>query len=128
MDEKPEQGLLASLHALGQTLVGIVGTRAELAVLELREEGERKKEMLVLALVASLFLALGLLLAAFLVVVVFWDTHRLAAISAVTALYLGVAFLAYLRLRAQSLASPAPFEATLRELAADRDALRGQGE
>jgi uncharacterized membrane protein YqjE len=121
-------GPVASLRALAATLLEVLGTRAELAVVELREEGERRTRMLALALVGGLFLALALLLAAQFVVVLFWDTHRLAALGAVTLAYLGVAAFAFLRLRQQKLAAPPPFEATLRELAADRDLLRGNRE
>jgi len=121
-------GTLDSLRALGATLVEAVETRVELALVELREEGERRKGMLVLAVTGGLFLSLGLLLAAFFVVVFFWDTHRLAAIAGVTLLYLGIAAGAFLRLRAKAQSAPAPFEATLREFAADRDLLRGRRE
>jgi uncharacterized membrane protein YqjE len=121
-------GALDSLRALGATLVEAVETRVELALVELREEGERRKAMLVLAVTGALFLSLGLLLAAFFVVVFFWDTHRLEAIAGVTLLYLGIAAGAFLRLRANARSAPAPFEATLRELAADRDLLRGRRE
>jgi uncharacterized membrane protein YqjE len=118
-------GLTASLRALGSTLVELVGVRAELAVVELRQEGERKKEQLALAAAGGVFLALGLLLAAFFVVVFFWDTHRLAAIGGVTVLYLGIGAAAFARLQFKVATSPPPFEATLRELAADREMLKG---
>lgn len=121
-------GAAASLRALGATLLELIGTRGELALVELREEGERRKEMLGLALGGALFLGLGLLLAALFVVVFFWDTHRLAALGAVTILYLGIAAGAFVRLREKLRTSPPPFEATLRELAADRELLRGRGE
>ena len=121
-------GPAASLRSLGATLLELVGTRAELAVVELRQEGERRKEELVLGVVAGLFLALGLLLAALFVVVFFWDTHRLAAIGGVTVLYLGIAAIAFIRLREKVRTSPPAFEATLREFAADRDLLRGRRE
>ncbi len=125
-DEAQGRGAGASLRSLGATLVELVGTRAELAVVELREEGERRKEMLVLALAGALFLALALLLAAFFIVLLFWDSHRLAALGAVTIAYLAIAGVAFSRLRAKARASPPPFEATLRELAADVEALRGK--
>jgi uncharacterized membrane protein YqjE len=121
-------GPAASLRALGATLLDLVGSRVELAVVELREEGERRKSMLVLALVGALFLALGLLLAAAFVVVLFWEEHRLLALGGVTLLYLGIAAFAFLKLRQQQLGAPPPFEATLRELAADREMLGGRGE
>ena len=83
---------------------------------------------MVLALAGALFLGMGLLLAALFVVVIFWDTHRLAALGAVTFLYLGIAAIAFARLREKVRTSPPPFEATIRELAADRDLIRGQRE
>lgn len=119
-------GLAASLRALGATLLEAVGTRAELALVELREEGERRKQMLALALVGALFVALGLAFAGLFVVLLFWDTHRLAALGGVTLFYFAVAAGALAALRRRQRASPAPFEATLRELAADRAALAGQ--
>ncbi|MGZ5596250.1 MAG: phage holin family protein [Usitatibacter sp.] len=121
-------GPIESLRSLGASFLGLLGTRAELAVVELREEGERRKEMLVLAGVGGLFLALGALLAAFLVVVVFWDEHRIAAAAGVTLLYLGIGAGALLRLRHKAATSPPPFEATLAELAKDREMLRGRDE
>lgn len=131
MDPRPSTtgtGPTASLRSLGATLVALIGARVELLVLELREEGERRKELLVLAAVGGLFLALGLLLAAFFVVVLFWDSHRLAAIGAITLLYLGVAAWAFLRLKEKVRKSPPPFEATLAEFASDLEVLRGRGE
>lgn len=127
MEGERAPGVFASLRALGATVLEAAGTRAELALTELREEGERRKALLALALVGALFLAMALLLAAFFVVVLFWDTHRLAAIGGVTLLYAAIGVGALLRLRAISRALPKPFEATLRELAADRDLLRGGG-
>jgi uncharacterized membrane protein YqjE len=124
---EPAAGPLASLRALVSTLLEMVGTRAELALVELREETARRERTLALACVAALFLALGLLLAALLVVVAFWETHRVAAAGAMTGLYLGIAAAAFAKMRAARRADPAPFEATLRELALDREALRAGG-
>ena len=123
-----ERGPLASLRGLGATFVALVRTRIELALVELREEGERRKEMLVLGVVAGVFLTLTLLLVAFLVVVLFWDTYRIAAIAGVTLVYLGAGVGALLRLRHRIATSPPPFEATLSELAKDVEALRGRDE
>jgi len=125
---KRPAGTLESLRALGATLVDAVETRLELAIVELREEGERRKSMLVLAVTGALFASMGLMLVAFLVVVLFWDTHRLAAIGGVTLLYLGIAAVAFWRLREAARSSPPPFEATMRELAADRDMLGSRHE
>jgi uncharacterized membrane protein YqjE len=127
-EPRAPSGPLDSLRALGATLVDAAGTRIELALVELREAGERRKEQLVLAVTGGLFFLMGMLLAAFFVVVLFWDTHRLAAIGGVTLLYLGIAAWALLSLRGKMRAAPPPFEATLRELQADRDMLKSRHE
>ncbi|HET9470053.1 MAG TPA: phage holin family protein [Usitatibacter sp.] len=118
-------GLTASLRALGATVVELMAARAELAVVELRQEGERKKEMIALAAAGALFLALGLLVATLFVIVLFWDTHRLAAVGGAAILYLALAAAAFARLRSRAAGNPPPFEATLREFAADREMLGG---
>ena len=122
------QGPLASLRSLAATLVAMVHTRVELAVVELREEGERRKRMLVLAVAAGVFLTLAAGLLALFVVVLFWDTHRLLAAGGVTVAYLAIGIFALLRLKEQARNSPPPFEATLAELARDVETLRGHHE
>ena len=121
-----QAGPAGSLRSLGATLLELLAARAELAVVELREEGERRKTIAELAAVGGVFLALGLLLATLFVLVLFWDTHRLAAVAAMTVLYLGIAAGAFARMRYLSATAPPPFEATLREFAADRDLLGGR--
>jgi uncharacterized membrane protein YqjE len=121
-------GLAAALRSLGATLTGLVATRVELAVVELREEGERRKAMLVLASTAGAFLFVALLLATLFVLAVYWDTHRLAAIGSMTLLYLALGLGAIVRMRVLAANAPPPFEATLRELATDRELLGGRHE
>lgn len=120
----PPKGPLDSLRSMGSDLVALAETRLELALLELREEGERRKAIVVLAAVGGVFLTLALLLLAFLVVVAFWDTHRIAAIVGVTLLYAAVGLGALWRLRAAQASAPPAFEATLAELRKDVEALR----
>jgi uncharacterized membrane protein YqjE len=127
-EPRAPSGPLDSLRALGATLADAAGTRIELALVEFREASERRKEQLVLAVTGAVFLLMGLLLAAFFVVVFFWDTHRLLAIGGVTILYLGIAGWAFLALRGKLRDAPPPFEATLRELKADGEMLRGRHE
>lgn len=121
-------GLPDSLRALGATLLALVCARAELIAVELQEERLRARQKLVLVVVAALFLAMGMLLAAFLVVLLFWDTQRMLAASGVTLLYLGIGAWAWLRLREMNHNSTPPFAATMNEFAHDLQLLRGQGE
>ena len=132
MDHDPSApsrpGLVGSLRNLGASVLALMRTRIELFATELAEEKERRKEMLVLAVIAALFLALGLLLVAFLVVVIFWDSYRLIAIGGVTLLYLGIGAWALLKLRHKVRVSPPPFAATLAEFEQDMELLRRRDE
>ena len=67
---------------------------------------------------------MALLLFTLLVVVIFWDTHRVAAIGLVALLYLACGAGALIRYRMDGAKSPAPFEATLGELERDLMELR----
>ena len=116
-----------SLRRLGATLIALVRTRAELAVVELREEGARRKDQLVVALVGAAFLVLALLCASLLVVVFFWETHRVAALAGVTLAHAAIAGWAFATLRRISGEAPQPFAATLAELERDREMLSGGG-
>jgi len=121
-------GLLGSLRALGATLLALVCDRAELIAVELQEERARAGQKLVMVVLAALFLAMGMLLAAFLVVVLFWDTHWMLAAGGVTLLYLGIGGWALVRLREMNHNSPPLFSATMSEFANELKLLRGRDE
>jgi uncharacterized membrane protein YqjE len=130
LDKSPSQatGPAESARALGASLLALLHVRVELAGIELREEAERRKQMLMLGLVAGLFLVLSLLLVALCVVVFFWDTHRLRAACGVTLVYGAIGTWAFLRVKSAARDSPAPFSATLEEFRKDLDLLRGHDE
>lgn len=117
-------GLLDALRVIGATLNEMVRVRAALFSLELREEVERRKHMLVLAALGAALLHMALVLATLFVVAAFWDTHRMVAIGAMAAVYLACGVAALVRLRDGIAASPAPFAATLCELDQDLAQLR----
>jgi uncharacterized membrane protein YqjE len=105
-----------------------LGARVELAAIELKEIADRRKHVLTLASIGAVFLACGLLLLAVLVVVLFWDTHRIPAIVGVTLAYLGIGAGVFLRAWAVLRDSPPPFSATLDEFRKDLDMIRGGDE
>ena len=123
-----EPGLIGSLRNLGATTLALIRTRVELVATEFAEEKERRKEMLILAVVGALFLALGLLLVAFFVVVLFWDNYRLLATGGVTLAYLGIGAWALVKLRQKIRESPPPFAATLAEFENDLALLKKRDE
>lgn len=121
----PGGGLFGSARALAGTLVAMLQTRLELLVTELREERLRLGAVLLFGAVAFFFLGFGCVLLALFLTVLLWDSHRLLALGVCTALFLGAgATAAILSMRRVRQGAHA-FEATLDELARDRDALRG---
>jgi uncharacterized membrane protein YqjE len=130
LDRPPSSGAgpWDAARALGQTALALLRARVELVGVELGEEAERRKRQLLLGVVAAVFLFAGLILVAFLVVVLFWDTWRVGAIATVTFAYLAIGAWALLRLRAALRDSPPPFSATLAEFRNDLDMLKGHDE
>jgi uncharacterized membrane protein YqjE len=128
LDEKsasPATGLVGSVRALLAGLVEVGQTRLQLASTELEEERIRLAELLICAIAALFFLGIGIVLAAVLIVVVFWDGPRVEALATVTALFVGVGIWLAVSWRARARAKPKLLAATIAELKRDRDALRG---
>lgn len=123
MAEPREEGLLASLKTLTLTLVEVVQTRLELLSSDVAEERAHLTGILISALVALFCIGVGVVLLAVLIVVIFWDTHRLLSLGLLTAAFLtGGAVLwgvAMHKLRTK----PRLFDASISELAKDRDQL-----
>jgi uncharacterized membrane protein YqjE len=111
--------------ALGANVVSLLRLRAELIAVELEEETARRKRLLVLAAVAGVFALATLLLVAFLLVAIFWDTYRVAALAAVTLAYGLAGAWAWFRFRDVAANSPPPFAATLAEFRKDLEIFRG---
>lgn len=113
------KGLLDSLKTLTGTLIAIVYTRLELLSTDLEEERERLAILLILMLVALFCIGVGIILAVLLIVVAFWDTHRLLVLGGFTGLFmaggLSASWLALHKLRTK----PRLFAATLAELYQD---------
>jgi uncharacterized membrane protein YqjE len=116
--------LPAALRAIGAALGEFVCVRGALFGVELREEIERRKQLLIMAVVAAALLHMAVLLLTFAVAVAFWDTHRVAALFVMAALYLAFGAAAVLRIRFAAASSPPAFAATRDELARDLEQLR----
>jgi uncharacterized membrane protein YqjE len=128
MDEVAAGGplgrLLYSLKTLLATLVGLAHTRLQLLSTELQEEIYRAAGLLLWALVALLAGAMGLLLASFVLIVAYWDTHRLLVSILVMSGFLAMALAASGMLVARIRSRPPLLEETLAELARDRQRLK----
>jgi len=118
-----ETGLFDSLKRLAANLVAIVHTRLELLSTDLEEERARLTSVVVMLFVALFCLGVGVLLLALLIVVAFWETHRLLALAGVTTLFLGGGATALGCARHKLRTKPKLFAASLAELSKDRQHL-----
>ena len=84
--------MLDSLRALAQTLVGALRTRLLLFANELEEQGARIVQMAALWALAGFCLALAVVLGSVLLVVAFWDSHRVEVLAFLTGLFAAIAF------------------------------------
>jgi len=115
------RGLRTAAAQFADTLLGLGRTRLELAAVEFEEARARAAERLVLSLVAGLCFALAVLVASMLVVVLFWDTYRIAALCALTIAYALLGLVALWRLAVRKKSETPAFAATLAELERDRE-------
>lgn len=116
-------GILQSVRNLAATAIALVQTRLDLVVTELEEERLRLLQLLFWAAGALFAILIGVVLLVMLIVVLFWDSHRVAVLAVLTGLFLaaGVALAAGARARMRD--RPRMFAATLAELDKDRDGL-----
>ncbi len=116
-------GLMDSAKRFLRTLVSIASTRLELLANELQEERLRLTQMLLFASFALFCFGMGILLLTAFIVVLFWDDHRLAALGALSALFLALGTLMAMLLRGKAQTKSRLFSASLAELANDRERL-----
>lgn len=116
-------GLFESLKALTASLIGILHTRLELLSVDIAEEREHLITLLLLAQAALFCFGVGVVLLALLVVVAFWETHRLLALGGAGGVFLfagaAMAWVAVHKTRTR----PRLFAASLAELSKDRQHL-----
>jgi uncharacterized membrane protein YqjE len=121
---RPARNLLASAKTFVATLIAIVGTRLEIAAGELEEERLRLTGIMAYAALLFLFAALGLIFLSLLVVAVFWDEHRIAALGGIVAVHVILALLAGLQLRRRLSEKSRLFATTVDELRKDQERLQ----
>jgi uncharacterized membrane protein YqjE len=121
-DARP-RGLFDSLKDLLATVSALAQNRLELLGTELEEQVARLAILLVWSIVALFLVFTAVVLAAVAIVVLFWDEHRVLVafcLAGGMALLAGGAILFVL---AQLRERPRMFQATLEELAKDRQRL-----
>ncbi|WP_339079420.1 phage holin family protein [Pseudomonas sp. TMP9] len=112
-----------SPRRFGSALLGLLQGHIALFAEELKEQQSHTVSLLVLTSLSLLFgllLIIGLSAA---VLIAFWESHRLLVISALCAFYAVGLFSALITLLQRVRNAPAPFSASLEELARDREQL-----
>jgi uncharacterized membrane protein YqjE len=116
-------GLFDSLKALTASLIGIIQTRLDLLSTDVAEEREHLTACLVWMLVALFCLGVGVLLLAILIVMAYWESHRLIALGGLAGFFLiaaaGAGWFAVHKVRTK----PRLFASSLAELSKDRQQL-----
>lgn len=126
MSTSSSHGFLDSVRQLGENLVSTVHDRLELFSLELQEEKFRIIRILVLANGAIFSLFLALIFLSLTITYLFWDAARIWVLVGFTFFYTVLFGGIVLALKKVASRLSAPFEDTRREIAHDRDALRGR--
>ena len=118
-----QENLLSSLKNLVSTGASIAQTRLELISTDVQIARTKFLGLLVMVIFTLFFLFFGLIMLALLIVIYSWETDRILALSLLTAGFLAVGcILALLVLRSLK-TMPKLFEATIAELAKDRQEL-----
>ena len=116
--------LIASLRQLALTALAMAHTRLALAGAELEEELQRLTGLLLSLLGLLVFGLMGLLMLTFTVVLAVDAGQRVAVMSAFAVVYLGLAGGLVWRVQRMLATRPPFLQATLAEMARDREALQ----
>ena len=123
-DTQHPRGLFHSLRALLATVSELLHTRLELVGTEVEEQVARLTSLLIWSIVALFLAFTTVILIAVAIIVAFWDSHRVLVAAGLAGLFAVLAGLTLSVLLAQIRARPRLFQATLEELAKDRQHLK----
>lgn len=117
-------GLLGSLRGFADGLLGSAHDRLELLSLELQEEKYRLIQIVIWISGLVLLAFLTIAFVSFALVVLLWETARVAAVCTLAGVYLAAFVGLVLAFRRYLKNQPKPFAGTLQELRADRECIR----
>jgi uncharacterized membrane protein YqjE len=116
--------LAESVARLAASLIAVIQTRTELIATELEEESLRYFSWLMLALVGMFCIGVAVVLGVMLIVVLYWDTHRIGTLLTLTVLFALAGIFIGIRMRSQYRAKPKLLGHTVTELSRDADLLQ----
>ena len=120
MSDTSSGGLFASLRQVTATALEMVQVRLALLGTELEFEKQRLFDGILIAAAAMVFFGVGLLLLSGLIILLFWEGYRIAAMASLALLFIGLGIVLILQSR-KCLKSPMGiFYASTTELESDR--------
>lgn len=118
-NSKPK--LLDSLTGLTKNIVALAETRLKLLALDMQETGLNFISLLVMSGIILTCFGLALILATLLVVVIFWDSHRLLALGGAAGFFALAGLVMWFTVLAKFRNMPKIFAATREEFVKDRE-------
>ena len=119
--ENRKPRLLDSLTGLTKNIVAMAETRLQLLALDMQETGLNFLSLLVLSGIILTCFGLALILTTLLVVVIFWDSHRLLALGGAAGVFALAGLALWITVLAKFRNMPQFFAATREEFAKDRE-------
>lgn len=117
-------GLAGSVRRLAGTALEVLQTRLALLSNEWEEERVRLGRALLLAYVAAMCFMTGAVLVSIFIALLFWEEHRLLAVAIPAVSFLLAAAWLWWRVTRLFAEKPRLFQASLAELARDRELLK----
>lgn len=112
-----------SLKRLGGAAAGLLLSHLELLGIELQEEKSRLFQVFLLCGLSLVFVLLVMIALSALVLIHFWDSHRMAAAIGICLFYLVALGISVLRIIQLGKQGESPFSATMQELARNKERL-----
>ena len=117
-------GLVDSLSRLGRSALALLRTRLEILGTEIEEERIRFAGLALAVAAIAFCLQMAVLLVVIFLVVLLWDTHRLATLGAFAAFFLVAGVAGVLVLKRHLARRPKMFASSLGELMKDEERLK----
>ena len=118
-----QENLLSSLKGLVSTGASIAQTRLELISVDVQIARTKFISLLVMIVSALFFLFFGLVMLALFIVIYSWESDRMMALGLLTSAFLLIGLILAVMIMQSLRTMPKLFEASIAELAKDREAL-----
>ena len=118
-----QENLLSSIKNLASTGASIAQTRLELISIDIKIARSKFISLLVMIISALFFLFSGLVMLVLFIVIYSWESDRMTALGLLTGAFLSIGLILAALIMHSLRTMPKLFEASIDELAKDREAL-----